>query len=102
MAEYMRVAKASEIEPGHARLVQVGGKHIAVFNIDGRFFAIDNTCTHRGGPLSEGEVSGHEVKCPWHGAKFDLRTGNVTGPPASQGVARYNARVTGADVEVEV
>ena len=67
-----------------------------------RFFAVDNTCTHRGGPLAEGEVSGHEVTCPYHGATFDVRTGAVLGPPAERAVACYGVRVTGTDIEVEV
>lgn len=54
----------------------------SLFNVDGTFFALDNTYTHRGGPLAEGEISGHEVTCPWHGARFDVRTGEVVGPPA--------------------
>jgi nitrite reductase/ring-hydroxylating ferredoxin subunit len=53
-----------------------------LFNVDGTFFALDQTYTHRGGPLAEGEISGHEVTCPWHGARFDVRTGEVVGPPA--------------------
>ena len=64
--------------------------------------ALDNTCTHRGGPLTEGEISGHEVTCPWHGARFDVRTGEVVGPPAQQAVARYGVRVTESDIEVEM
>jgi nitrite reductase/ring-hydroxylating ferredoxin subunit len=102
MAEFVKVAKTSEVEPGQARVVDVNGKQIALFNVDGQFFAIDNTCTHRGGPLAEGEVSGHDVTCPWHGAKFDVRTGEVGRPPAAAAVARYGVRVTGADIEVEV
>ena len=58
MAEYVKVAKASELEPNHGKLVEVQGKKIALFNVDGKFHAIDNTCTHRGGPLSEGELDG--------------------------------------------
>src|SRR2546425_614095 len=77
-------------------------KRIALFNVDGKFFALDNTCAHRGGPLAEGEISGHEVTCPWHGARFDVRTGQVVGPPAQQAVARYGVRVTESDIEVEV
>ena len=65
MADFVKVANTNEIEPGQARLVDVKGKQIALFNVDGQFFALDNTCTHRGGPLAEGEVSGHEVTCPW-------------------------------------
>src|SRR5579863_10432000 len=102
MAEWLKVAKTSDIAPGEAKLVDVGVKRIAIFNIDGTFHAIDDTCTHRGGPLSEGMVLGTEVTCPWHGAVFDVTTGNVLGPPAPQNVARYNVRVLGGDIEVEL
>ena len=102
MADFVKVAKTNEIEPGEVRLVDVQGKRIALFNLDGRFFALDNTCTHRGGPLAEGELSGHEVTCPWHGATFDVRTGEVVGPPAQQAVASYPVRVTESDIEVEM
>ena len=101
MSEFVKIAKITEIEPGQARVVEVMGKQIAVFNVDGQYCAIDNTCSHRGGPLADGDVSGYEVTCPIHGAKFDLRTGEVLGPPASQAVACYRIRATGADIEVE-
>src|SRR5438094_4016716 len=68
MAEFVKVAKTGEIAPGEARAVEAGGKKIALFNVDGTFYAIDDTCTHRGGPLSEGMLMGEEVTCPWHGA----------------------------------
>src|SRR2546428_3328347 len=82
MAEFFRfrVADASELAPGQAKCVEVAGKKIALFNLDGSFYAIDDTCTHRGGPLSEGEVSGEEVTCPWHGAVYNIKTGEVLGP----------------------
>ena len=102
MADFMKVATTDEIGPGQTRLVEVSGKQIALFNVDGQFFALDNTCTHKGGPLAEGEVSGHEVSCPWHGGTFDIRTGEVVGPPAPQAVTRYDVRVTGPDIEVKV
>jgi len=101
MADYVKVAMTNEIEPGQARLVDVKGKRIALFNVDGKFVALDNTGSHRGGPLAEGEVSGHEVTCPWHSSTFDVWTGEVVGPPAQRAVARYGVRVTGTDVEVE-
>lgn len=101
MAEFVKVAKIAEIEPGGARLVEVNGKQIALFNVDGQFFAIDNTCSHKGGPLTEGEVSGHVVTCPWHSGRFDVRTGEVVGPPPQRAVTRYGVRVTGSDIEVE-
>lgn len=102
MAQFMRAASTSEIAPGQARLFTVKGKKIVLFNVEGTFFALDNACTHEEGPLAEGEVLGHEVTCPWHGAMFDIRTGEVLGPPAYEDVARYNVRVTGTDIEVEV
>jgi len=102
MAEYVKVAQASELEPNHGKLVEVQGKKIALFNVDGEFHAIDDTCTHRGGPLSEGELEGEEVTCPWHGAKFKVSTGEVLGPPAPKGVSAYNVRVNGPDIELEL
>ena len=102
MPEFVRVARTDEIPPGTAKLIEVGGKEIALFNVGGSFHAIDNTCTHVGGPLCEGELDGHEVTCPWHGAVFDVTTGNVLGPPAGESVGRYDVRVAGPDIEVEV
>src|ERR1700730_3897138 len=102
MPEFKKVAKTEEIPVGQASLVEVEGKEIALFNVDGSFHAIDNTCTHVGGPLCEGEIAGAEVTCPWHGAVFDVTTGQVLGPPAGQPVNRYNVRIEGSDIEVEV
>jgi nitrite reductase/ring-hydroxylating ferredoxin subunit len=102
MPEFVKVAKTDELSPGQATLVEAGGKEIALFNVAGTFHAIDNNCTHVGGPLCEGELSGTEVICPWHGAAFDVTTGQVLGPPAGAPVNRYNVRVEGSDIEVEV
>lgn len=102
MPEFVRVASTNDIPPGQATMVEVNGKEIAIFNISGSFHAIDNTCTHVGGPLCEGELEGTRVTCPWHGAVFDVTTGNVLGPPASEGICRYNVRIDGSDIEVEV
>jgi len=102
MGEFVNAASTSEIAPGQAKLVVLKGKEIALFNVDGEFFALDNACTHEEGPLAEGEVEGHEVTCPWHGAKFDIRTGAVLQDPAYDAVARHNVHVTGTDIEVEI
>lgn len=102
MPEYVKVAQARELEANHGKLVEVEGKKIALFNVDGKFYAIDNTCTHRGGPLSEGELEGDEVTCPWHGAKFKVSSGEVLRPPAPQGVSSYKVRVNGPDIELEL
>jgi len=102
MAEFVRVARAGEIAPGEGMLVEADGKKIALFNVDGKFHAIDDTCTHRGGPLSEGMVVGTEVTCPWHGAVFDVTSGAVLGPPAPRDVTRYAVRIEGEDIELEL
>src|SRR5215472_15556018 len=102
MAEFVKVARVDQIAPGAAKAVEAGGRKIALFNIDGTFYAIDDTCTHRGGPLSEGMLIGEEVTCPWHGAVFDVRSGAVLGPPAPRDVVHYAVRVEGGDIEVEL
>ncbi len=102
MAEFVKAASTDEVAPGQARLVNVKGREIVLFNIEGAFFALANACTHEEGPLAEGEVLGHEVTCPWHGAKFDIRTGEALGPPAYEAVTRYNVRITGTDIEIEL
>jgi nitrite reductase/ring-hydroxylating ferredoxin subunit len=102
MGEFMKVSGTQDIPAGQGKKVQVGGKHIALFNIDGNYYAIDDTCTHKGGPLSEGHISGTTITCPWHGATFDVKTGEVVSPPAAVGVSRYNVRVIGNDIEIEI
>jgi len=82
--------------------VDAEGQRRALFNIAGTFYAIDDTCTHEGGPLCEGMVVGTEVTCPWHGAVFDVTSGTVLAKPAPRHVARNQVRFTGEDIEVEV
>ena len=102
MTRFIKVATTDELEDEQAKLVEVEGQKMALLRVEGTFYALSDTCTHRGGPLSEGTVEGAEVTCPWHGAKFDIRTGAVLGAPARRGVTSYPVRVTGADVEIEV
>lgn len=102
MTRFVKVATTSELAPGQAKKVEVDGKTIALFNLEGGYHAIDDTCTHRGGPLSEGPVEGEMVTCPWHGSKFNVKSGDVLTPPARTGVSSYRVRVSGSDVEVEV
>src|SRR5258708_19984758 len=92
MPEFVKVATIDEIPNGQAKLVEVNGIEIAIFNVAGSFHAIDNTCTHVGGPLCEGELEGIEVTCPWHGATFDITTGALLGPPAGGPFSRSNFR----------
>ena len=102
MAELITVAKTSEIGAGQAKAVEVKGQPVALFNIGGTFYAIDDTCTHVGGPLSEGELQGTTVTCPWHGAQFDVASGKVLAPPAGEGVKSYRVHVQGDEIKLEV
>ena len=102
MGELVRVASKTDIVPGAAMAVEVQGQKIALFNIGGTYYAIGDTCTHRGGPLSQGTVEGTTVTCPWHGAKYDVTTGAVLSPPAPRGVGSYKVIVEGNDIKVEV
>jgi 3-phenylpropionate/trans-cinnamate dioxygenase ferredoxin component len=97
-----RITTTTTVPPGSAQVFQIADRRIALFNVDGSFFAIDDECTHEGGPLSEGEVAGGCVTCPWHGAEFDLRTGKVLALPAAENVRSYKVVVAGDEVSVEV
>ncbi len=96
-----KIAKTSDLAPGSGKVVEADGETIALFNVEGTFYAMGNTCPHRGGPLGEGSLEGNTVTCPWHGAQFNVKTGEVLRPPAATGVKSYPARVEGEDVLIE-
>lgn len=102
MSRLVKIAAASDIAEGKALCVEVEGKHIAVFHLDGAFYAIDDACSHVGGPLSEGFIEGEEVECPWHGARFNIKTGAACCEPAEDGVACYAVRCEGDDLLLEL
>ncbi|MCG3119858.1 MAG: Biphenyl dioxygenase ferredoxin subunit [bacterium] len=102
MAQFIKVASTNELAAGAAKQIDVEGKSIALFHLDGNYYAIGNECTHRGGPLAEGFIEGDTVTCPWHGAQFNIKTGAVASAPASKPVAKYNVRVQGDAVELEI
>lgn len=85
---------------GTCKVVQVGTKTIALFNINGTFYALDNACTHRGGPLGEGRVEGTVVTCPWHGNQFDVTTGQVV--TGTRDVTTYAVQLQGDDVLIDL
>ena len=101
MGELTKVATTDQLEPGAALCVEVRGKQIALFNVDGNYFAIDDTCSHSGGPLSEGICEDTVVTCPWHGMRFDLKTGEPMGPLPVHGVTAYSVVVEGNDLKIE-
>jgi nitrite reductase (NADH) small subunit len=101
MAGFVKAARRGEIPEGGAKVVEAGGRTIAIFNAGGSFHAIDNACRHLGGPLGEGEVYGTRVICPWHGWEFDFTTGANVDDPAMR-VGCFAVRIDGDDVLVEV
>jgi nitrite reductase/ring-hydroxylating ferredoxin subunit len=101
MAEYFKVATTSDIAPGCGAVVEVNGRSIALFNVNGRFYALDNTCLHRGGPLGDGhvDVNNATVQCPWHGWLYSLTTG-VSPVNESVKVECFEVQVEGDDVKI--
>jgi 3-phenylpropionate/trans-cinnamate dioxygenase ferredoxin subunit len=93
MEGWTRVCARDEMAPGEFRVVEADGTMIAVFNIDGHHYAIEDVCTHDGGELAGGPVHGFEIECPRHGARFDVRTGAVCAPPAQSPTASFPVRV---------
>ena len=102
MSKLVKIAETKDVAPGTGKVVDAEGRSIALFNVAGTFHAIDNTCTHEGGPLGEGALVGEVVTCPWHGTEFNVRTGEVLGPLTKEGVQSYPVKVQGNDVLVEL
>lgn len=98
---FLRVLKTNEVPKGMIRELQIDGKVIALANVDGKFYAIDNVCLHRGGPLAEGEMAGTSVTCPWHGWQYDVTTGKSL-MNSAVGVRTYPVEVRGDDIYVDV
>ncbi len=102
MGDLYDVAAVGDIAPGEAMLVEAGGKEIALFNFEGDYYALDNDCTHVGGPLCEGEIIGDRVVCPWHGSEFSIRTGEVLTPPADEDVRSYAVSIEDDRILIEI
>ncbi|MFY9578601.1 MAG: non-heme iron oxygenase ferredoxin subunit [Gaiellaceae bacterium] len=100
MADFVKVAETSEIPAGRLKLVDVGGTRVAVANVDGSFAAFSDECTHDGGPLSEGDLDGEIVTCPWHFSRFNVRTGEIVDSPAEEPVTVYEVKVEGDAIYV--
>ncbi|MFB3924156.1 MAG: Rieske (2Fe-2S) protein [Terriglobia bacterium] len=101
MAGFVKVASVAELPAGSCKAVEVDGKTIALFNVSGQVFALDNTCLHQGGPLGEGTLEGDVVTCPWHMWEYNVRTGEKVGNPALK-IAAYPVQVEGNDIKVAV
>jgi nitrite reductase (NADH) small subunit/3-phenylpropionate/trans-cinnamate dioxygenase ferredoxin subunit len=101
MGEYRTVCRADEIEPGACRGLEIEGQTVALFNVAGTLYAVENTCLHAGGPLHEGSLEGTVVACPWHGWKFDLVEGTCDLNPTAR-LRLYPVRIRQGVVEIEV
>ncbi|MBI4249649.1 MAG: Rieske 2Fe-2S domain-containing protein [Elusimicrobia bacterium] len=101
MAEFRKAARAAEIPIGAGKTVEMEGKRIALFNMEGKFYAVDDACLHKGGPLGEGSLEGSVVTCPWHGWQYDVKTGVNTRNSKIQ-VKAYAVKLDGEDLLIQV
>ncbi len=102
MSEYIKAATKDEIKPGEKLLVEVDERLVILFQVGEEYFCLDDICTHDGGTLSDGEFAGHEIECPRHGARFDIRCGEATCMPATQNTAAHEVLVDGDDILVKL
>jgi nitrite reductase/ring-hydroxylating ferredoxin subunit len=102
MPQRHSVASLADLPPGTGRAFSVAGRMLALFNVEGRLFAIDNVCPHDGAPLAEGTVAGTTLTCPWHSAEFDLTSGQVLSPPATEDIRHFPVFVNNGMIEVEL
>ena len=91
--DFVKVAETKDIQPSNMKAVEVDGEIVCVANVEGKYYAIGNVCTHMGGPLAEGKLEGNVVQCPWHGSRFDIRNGKVVRPPAMREEPTYEVKV---------
>lgn len=101
MEGWCEVAKAGEIPAGQCKAVIVNDRMVAVINLEGTFYAIDNICTHDYAELCDGMILGDRIQCPLHGAQFSIRTGAVLSPPAYEALNTYEVRVTQGVIQVK-
>jgi 3-phenylpropionate/trans-cinnamate dioxygenase ferredoxin component len=101
MAKFVKVGRAGEIPPGEKRVYDVDGYGVVVANLGGEYFAVEDVCTHDGGPLGEGELQNGHLVCPRHGARFDVRTGDALTMPAFEPIGTYAVKVENGDLLIE-
>ena len=100
MTDWTSVARIEKFTPGSIEIVEVDGTHIVVFNYEGKYYAIEDLCTHDGGQLTGGEIEGDQIICPRHGARFCIRTGAALTAPAYEATATFPVRIENGEVQV--
>ncbi len=101
MSDFKRVAKSAEVDEGEVAAFEVNGQKVAVAHVEGTFYAFGDICTHALCSLAEGELEGKTVTCPCHGSQFDVTTGAVLNPPATEPVPVFRLRVEDDEIQVE-
>jgi len=102
MSDFIRVARVDEISDPGKQVFEVDDRQVVLFHVGGKFYCIDDVCTHDGGPLSEGELRGYQISCPRHGAKFDICTGAALCMPATEATVVHEVKVTETEVFVRL
>ncbi len=102
MSRLVKAAQAGDVKPGGRKIVEVDGVFIAIFNVDGQYYAVEDRCSHDDGPVAEGELEGHEIVCPRHGARFDIRDGRVLSFPAITPIRSFPIKIEGNDILIEI
>jgi 3-phenylpropionate/trans-cinnamate dioxygenase ferredoxin component len=102
MAQWVKVAQVGELAPGEKKQLDLDGVEVALFNVDGEYYAIEDVCTHDGAPLAHGRFRGEEIICPRHGARFNVKTGAALCMPAFEPVETYQLKIEGNDILIEV
>lgn len=91
--DFVKVADTKDIQPSRMKEVEVNSEKVCLANVEGKYYAIGNVCTHLGGPLAQGKLEGYKVQCPWHGSRFDITTGKVVRPPATRSEPTYEIKI---------
>lgn len=99
--DFVKVAKTEDVQVSQMMAVEVNDERICLANVNGKYYAIGNVCTHMGGPLAEGKLEDYIVQCPWHGSRFDIRSGKVVRPPAMKPEPTYEVKVENNDILIK-
>lgn len=99
--DFVKVAETEDIQVSQMMAVEVNDEKICLANVNGKYYAIGNVCTHMGGPLAEGKLEEYIVQCPWHGSRFDIRSGEVVRPPAMKPESTYEVKVENNDILIK-
>lgn len=99
--DFVKVAETKDIQPSQMIAVDVNGEKVCLSKVNGKYYAIGNICTHMGGPLAEGKLEGYIVQCPWHGSRFDIRSGEVVRPPATRPEPTYEVKIENNNILIK-